>query len=465
MRPAALLAALLTVAPAQSEAQHQTVPSDSTIRVILRDRVDARLAVGIIVGVLDADGRRRVIAYGASGTTRPLDVNTVFELGSTTKLFTATLLAEMVRRGEVQLDDPVSKFLAPGVKVPSRNGRQITLLDLVTHSSGLPRNAAALRSEVADVSQAGFTPEALLAFLSSHELRRDIGAQYEYSNLGFMLLSHALTQAAGVPSYDEALRSRVLVPLRLQDTRTEPTPSMRERVAPGHDESGTASPPIAMAPTLAGVAMLRSTMSDMLDYLAANMSADMDSTRGGLIAALRATHSRRREAGRYQLGLAWHRQVLSNGDTLIFHEGGTGGYKSFVGYDPVRRTGVVLLANSVYASSDIALHLLDAAKPLAPPRRPTWAALKAIALPATTLDQFVGTYTAPGVTYFIARDGDHLTFESTAQSKRPLYAEKEDEFFLKGIDVRISFQRDGSGQVTGLVLRLNGRERTALKSR
>ena len=117
------------------------VPSDTEIRKILADRVaDENNGTGIVVGVVDTSGRR-LVSYGtlAKNDKRKLDGDTVFEIGSMTKVFTSLVLMDMVRRSEVSLTDPISKYLPGTVKVPERSGRKITLADLSTQSSGLPR--------------------------------------------------------------------------------------------------------------------------------------------------------------------------------------------------------------------------------------------------------------------------------------------------------------------------------------
>src|ERR1700741_1548109 len=116
------------------------VPSSGEIREILVKRVDQqKQAVGIVVGVIEPHGRR-VVAYGslADGDPRTLDGDTIFEIGSVSKVFASLLLADMVNRKEVALDDPAAKYLPENVKWPERSGKSITLLDLSTHSSGLP---------------------------------------------------------------------------------------------------------------------------------------------------------------------------------------------------------------------------------------------------------------------------------------------------------------------------------------
>ena len=231
-RIALLLAGFtLSCAPAFSQ-----VPSDTEIRKILADRVGAENnGTGIVVGVVDANGRR-IVAYGslAKNDNRKLDGNTVFEIGSMTKVFTSLVLMDMVRRGEVALTDPISKYLPETVKAPERNGRRITLADLSTQSSGLPRLPTNLTPKDANNPYADYTVQQMYDFLSGYKLTRDIGAEYEYSNLGVGLLGHVLTLRAGM-NYEALVRSRVCDPLGLKDTRVTLTPEMKARLAIRHN--------------------------------------------------------------------------------------------------------------------------------------------------------------------------------------------------------------------------------------
>ena len=195
--------------------------------------------------------------------------DTIFEIGSATKVFTSLLLADMVQRGEVALNDPVAKFLPAGVSVPERNGRQITLVDLATHTSGLPRLPANLNPKDPNNPYADYTPEQLYQFLSSYQLPRDIGAQYEYSNLGGGLLGFALARRAGM-SYEALVKSRICDPLGMKDTGITLTPEMKARFAVGHDQ-GLARVENWDLPTLAGAGALRSTANDLLAFVSANI--------------------------------------------------------------------------------------------------------------------------------------------------------------------------------------------------
>jgi serine-type D-Ala-D-Ala carboxypeptidase/endopeptidase len=169
------------------------LPSDDEIKKILTERVgENEKDVGIIVGITEPHGRRLVsFGHRSADDPRPLDGDTVFEIGSVTKAFTALLLADMVARNEVTLNDSVTKYLPADIKLPERNGRAITLVDLATHTSGLrfmPENAPALN----DPAAAKYSVADLKNYLAGYQLKRDIGAEWEYSNIGYWILSEAL---------------------------------------------------------------------------------------------------------------------------------------------------------------------------------------------------------------------------------------------------------------------------------
>ena len=248
-----------TAAIALALSVQQSLPSDSVARALLTQRVSAfadsgKHGSGIVVGLLDARGTRRIVAVGVDGSQ-------VFEIGSITKAFTASLLADMAARGEVRLDDPVAKYLPPSAHVPSRNGKQITLVDLATQSSGLPRLPTNLAPRNPANPYADYSVEQLYAFLSGYELPRDVGATYEYSNLGMGLLGHALALKAGT-SYENLVNRRLLTPLGMRETAITLSPALRARLAPGHDGEGNVVPNWDL-PTLAGAGAVRSTAFDM----------------------------------------------------------------------------------------------------------------------------------------------------------------------------------------------------------
>ncbi len=190
------------------------MPADDAIRRILADRIIAsRLSPGIVVGVTES-GRRRSVAYGSrdAAGNHPVDAQALFELGSVTKLITSLLLADMAKRREAELDEPVAKLLPLGIHVPERNERSITLIHLAKHLSGLPRLPTNLTPNDPADPYAHYTTEHLYDFLAREELRRTPGEIFEYSKLATGLLGHALSLRAGM-DYESLVRARILAPL------------------------------------------------------------------------------------------------------------------------------------------------------------------------------------------------------------------------------------------------------------
>ena len=343
----------------------------------------------------------------------------------------------------------MAELLPAGTVVPGRGGRAITLLDLATQSSGLPRMPDNFAPKDPANPYADYDGTRMLAFLARYQLPRDIGAKYEYSNLGVGLLGYALAAKAGV-TYERLVTDRVLRPLGLTETAITLTPGMAARLAPGHNASGGEVKNWDLD-AFAGAGALRSTVHDMLRYVGANI----DPSASPLGPALAATHEKRFQTDQpnLSLGLAWHRLVSRTGDTVVFHNGGTGGYRTFIGFDPGRRVGVVVLSNTSTSVDDIGFHLLDERAPLDKPPAPH----KEIALPAGTLQRFVGVYPlSPTFAITITRDGGKLFARATDQPPFELFPEAETKFFLKAVDAQIEFETDSAGNVTALVLVQNG---------
>jgi CubicO group peptidase (beta-lactamase class C family) len=437
---------LLPLAAAPATLAQSPFPHDSALRAIVAERVESGRAVGLVLGLVDRADHRRIVSYGSSGGARPLDGSTVFEIGSITKVFTTIALADMARAGEVQLDDPVANYVPESVTVPSRDGKPITLAMLATQTSGLPRLPANMAPADQANPYADYTVEQLYAFLSSYTLPRDPGSQYEYSNLGMGLLGHALARRAAT-SFEDLVAARITTPLGMRDTRITLTADLRDRLATGHDATGR---PVANwdIPTLAGAGALRSTVDDMLTFLQANL----DST-SVLWPAASATHGARVETGVENLavGLGWHIFTRPTG-RIVWHNGGTGGYHSFAGFDPERGMGVVVLANSSHDIDDIGVHLLDPSSPLKQ-------APSEVAVDPMVLEAYVGEYTvSPAFALTITRQGTRLFVQGTGQPAFRLYAESQTEFVVPEVGARITFEPDSAGTVNRLMLRQAGQE-------
>jgi len=370
---------------------------------------------GIVASSFDSS-RQNIATYGRSGSANdhPLDGDTVFEIGSITKVFTALLLAEMVTRGEVALDDPVAKYLPDSVKMPTRSGKQITLLDLATYTSGLPRLPDGI-SNTSDNPYANYTVEQLYAFLSGHSLGFDPGTHYEYANLGFGLLGHALALRAN-QSYEDLVLSRVCTPLGLADTRISLTASMRERLAQGHLNDLKPASNWDL-PTLAGAGALRSTANDLFKFMEATCFTETGAPLRPAIDLLLQTR-RPTDIAKLQVGFGWF--VLSgNDDEIVWKNGGTGGYSSFVGFSTRLRSGAVVLSNTANTIDDIGFHLTNPAYKIAqyPPE---------IAVDPAVLATYQGVYQmTPTFALAIRAEAGRLFVRTTGQSEYELFAESE----------------------------------------
>lgn len=412
---------------------------------IVRERVDSGRSTGFVAGMVFPDGSTRVVAYGDAGEGKLLDESSVFEIGSITKVFTGTLLAEMAQRGELRLSDPVASLLPAGVSVPSRGGRQITLEDLAKQTSGLPHAPTNLQPKDPSNPYAVYTVDQLYEFLEGYTLTRDPGSQFEYSSLGVGLLGHALALRAGT-SYEELLRERILGPLQMTSTAITVTAQIAGHIACGHNADGNVVAHQDM-PTLAGAGGLRSSITDMLRFAAANLDDDVRPLQQAMAAA-RAP--RETTDPRPRIGLCWMIR-RSHDREIVFHGGGTAGFCSFIGLDEAAHTAIVVLSNSWSAAGveDIGFHLLDDRLPLAPPPKQR----KEIRLPAEELERYVGVYDFQGgVQMTITLSPEGLSAAITGQDTFRLYAETKTRFFWKVVDAQLTFELDSNGQVTGAVL-------------
>jgi CubicO group peptidase (beta-lactamase class C family) len=427
-----------------------SAPTSAEIREILIERIDKlRQSVGIVIGIIEPQGRR-VVAYGRldSGDPRPLDGDTVFEIGSITKVFTSLLLADMVERGDVKLTDPVKNYLPEHVRVPELNGGQITLKELSMHMSSLPRMPSNVDSSDPANPFADYSVARLYEFLSSYQLPRDVGSGFEYSNLGGALLGHALARRSG-RDYGALVEMRITQPLGMDSTRIPLTGEMREHLALGHA--------YGLAPTanwdlgaLDAAGALHSTANDLLKFLAANLGY----TNTRLARPMASMIQARQNIGDGEVGLGWFIRK-HEGAEIVSHGGSTGGYRSFIGYDPKARVGVVVLSNAGTGAGveDIGIHLLNPRVPLlARDSLEPEKERNEIPVDAETLGRYAGRYRfSSSQLATVTRDGDHLLLHADGEVKIAFYPESTLEFFARIMDAQITFETDSKGKVTGMI--------------
>ena len=281
--------------------------------------------------------------------------DTIFEIGSITKLFTATLLADMAGEGLVRLDDAVARHLPEGVRLPERSA-PVTLADLASHTAGLPRlPRGMLRRSLRHRRNpyAGYTVQDLHVAVNKARLRRR--RRPRYSNFGFGLLGHVLALRAHA-GYEALVEQRICRPLRLADTSIVVPGDRLARFAQGHDRRGRPVPHWDL-PALPGAGGLRSTVDDLLVFIALHLG-EGDS---GLVHAARVTREPRARLGSMRVGLGWMDVPLrGRSHRVLFHNGGTGGFRSFCGVVVSTRTAVAVLASSARSVDAVGMRLLEA---------------------------------------------------------------------------------------------------------
>lgn len=335
------------------------------IKENVRTRIDYGKAVGVVIGVINPGGKY-CYGYGKTSLTgkKTPDEDTVFEIGSNTKVFTCSVLAQMVQQEILNLQDPIKKYLPASVNVSDYKDLPIRLVHLATHTAGFPRAPLNLKPVNPENPWADYTVEQMYDFLSEYSLKEEPGKSYSYSNYGLGLLGHILSLKNGM-SYEEMISKYIGTPLSFKDTGISLTPSMRSRLAKGHRMGMEVENWDIL--TLAGAGGLRSTARDLLTFLGANLGL----VKSGLYPALKATHEPKvEERGTgVRVGLGWH--ILTEGDTnIIWHSGSTGGYWCFMGFVNERKLGVVVLTNSNENINDLGFNLLCPSIKLEPVKRP-----------------------------------------------------------------------------------------------
>jgi CubicO group peptidase (beta-lactamase class C family) len=350
---------------------------------------------------------------------RALDERTAFEIGSITKTMTAALLAEIIGRGEIAIDDPLAKLLPPGTNVPSFNGAHITVGNIVTHTSGLP----SFPWRTTDMSNpyAHLTEADLLDALAKTRLKRAPGSQPEYSNFALMVLSYALAKSSG-RDFETLLRARLLSPLGMDDTFIVTRPSA-VRVAEGHFSNSRPTGPWDVRVDLAGAGGVRATLPDMVRYLEGQLGMRDSSITPVLV----QTQEKIAGVGSQATSMAWEILSTENGRTFVMHPGGTGGFSSFLAFDRAAKRGVVLLSDTALTEVGglrrLGLHLLDPSLPAGTPRNMATAEV-------TLIDALVGRYRLrTGLGVELRRRGNKLTIQFDGEPEFEMDYDSAGEFY------------------------------------
>ncbi|WP_295123988.1 serine hydrolase [uncultured Chitinophaga sp.] len=350
MRLLRLLAGLLLAFTMPAFAQETAaIRTDNPLQTPLDKKIDSLarayitqpgVAGGLSIGIT-RNGKQFTYNYGEvkKGYGQLPDSSTVYEIGSLSKTFTATLFALEIINKKMKKDDLLSRYLPDNIPVHRYNDTPITLVTLVNHTSALPRLPQNL-FETADASNpyAHYTTNMMYKFLGTYKLERAPGTKYEYSNIAPGLMSTILGQQHKMP-YAQLLQEAICRPLGMNNTAVKLTPAMESRFAQGYDAGGKAVNAWDFQ-EIAGAGGIRSTVADLLRFLHANM----DSTGGKLYKAMALCREPTFSKDGMTVGMGWHIGNIGR-DKFYNHTGATGGFASYTAFVPARNTGFTILCN------------------------------------------------------------------------------------------------------------------------
>lgn len=389
------------------------IPLDS-IQAIIKREVAAKRGKSIIVGIVDSTGKRQIFAEGfINEQGRRPDGNTLYEIGSITKIFTSLLLADLSLKNQLSLNDPISKYLPSEVKSPTWNGKEISLLSLATHRSGMPRFPYNVDTKFIDMPYKDYSAEDLYNYISSFD-PPDIDTRWRYSNVAYGLLGLLLERVAK-QEYEAMLIERICRPLNMKNTFISLKGRDSSNIAIGHMQTGTPVDFEDLGAISAGGA-IRSSVNDLLTFAEANLGL----LPTNLYPAMKLTHvlQAKKDGNDTYTTMGW---TLANdkGYELLFKDGGMPGYRSFFGIDPTNKIGVVVFSNSCNSVTDIGWHLLDSNHKIEP-----------YSYPWSLLDSLRTTVQTKGVTAAIA------LYAKLKDSKNPDFHFNEAQLYYLGNELR-----------------------------
>ena len=357
------------------------------VKSFILNKIINKSKAAIVVGFVDPNGTR-IFSFGNMSKSHniPVNENTLFDIGSITKTFTTLLLADMVEQGIVNLTDPIEKYLPASVKVPEFNGHKITFEDLATHNSGLPEMPSNIwLNKKVGTFNPHYNASLLYQGLSNTKLTREPGTKFQYSSFGIGLLGHILSLKAGVP-YEQLVKDRILNVLGMNDTKiTLSQNEIKNRFAVGHMGGKEISAP-TIPTIMAGAGAFRSTASDLLKYVSANLGF----LHTKLDDAIQLQHLIRHpiipstNPMNYSEYLALDYRVLTNlGTETLSHTGAINGWNANVAFTPTKQIGVVAFCSCDSTDADMGSF--------------NWVLLHLTGVKSLTANSEVGIHTTPGL--------------------------------------------------------------------
>lgn len=323
---------------------------DKAVDNVMQPFMSQLNTVGASIAILK-DGKTYFYGYGetAKGSNSIPDNRTIFEIGSISKTFTATLLADAVSKGKIKLDDPVNKYLPDSIPAIAFDGVLVTIKSLINHSSGIPRMPSNFGTGKAD-PYIDYDDSKMFSFYKHFTPTRKLGDKYEYSNLAVGTVG-VILERINKDSYENMLLKTICKPLRMNDTKVYLRPEDSARFAKGYSDGNFAAPWNFKAFMAAGG--IRSTPADMILYA----QAQLGTSPRALNSDIQLTHTVIFKTTDATLGMAWH-YIKPGKDEILFHNGGTGGYKSYLAVNLQKKFAVVILSNTTISVDGVGNELM-----------------------------------------------------------------------------------------------------------
>jgi len=339
-------AAVSVVIPEKTEQMPSNNPLkdalDHTVEHVVRPYIQKGNTCGLVLAVIHK-GKVRKYSYGSVSKKvkqLPDAEHTIFEIGSVTKTFNALILAQEVVAGRMKLNDPVNLYLPDSIPSLNFQGKPITLQNLANHTSGFPRLPANIFNARVDPKDPykHYIPDSLYSFLRHYHPSIVPGTVFSYSNYGAGVLGTILERTSG-NSFEQLIINRICKPLGMSHTTVTLNDTAQKNLAQGYNETGEATTPWNLA-SLKGSGAIRSTLNDMVKYALAQMEM-----KGPLHKAIALSHQPTFTGKDQSMGLGW--RISQKGQhNYLHHSGGTGGFRSFIGFDQTTQTAIVILSNA-----------------------------------------------------------------------------------------------------------------------
>lgn len=422
--------------------------------------VENRLVDGLSVGYIEGDHSGIVHLGRANQSGEKPNDQTVYELGSISKVFTSLLLADATLRGEVNIYTAANVPNAARLRLPSRDGRSIKWIDLSTHRSGLPRLPDNLSPADPSNPYRDYDSKKAAEFLNSYKLTRTPGISQEYSNLGVSVLGYLLAQKIGKP-YQQLLRERIAMPLKMTDCTVSLSADQSKRLATPHAQFGSPTSPWAFA-DMPGAGEVHATIRDMMNFAKAQLNPP-DGAIGEAIELAWKQHTEADASGP-AMGLGW--MIASDGQTR-WHNGQTGGSTSAIFINRKYKCAVVVLCNTAVTRKieELATQLLQRATGTeAKPQSPDASDLNSDKLPidAKLRSRLAGRYQlAPNFIFTVSDRNGHLMVGITNQPTQEVFPDSPTQWSYRSVKATLEFKLPKTGPATSLILHQNGIEQTA----